>query len=77
MTRATARVTSKGQLTIPKAVREHLGIRRGDELEFVAGRGGVMIRKRVRGSRFGQWVGFLKGKRGQDPDSLVREMRGE
>lgn len=27
-------VTSKGQVTIPKKVREHLGIKPGDRLEF-------------------------------------------
>ena len=29
------RVTAKGQVTIPKAVREDLGIRPGDEVDFV------------------------------------------
>ena len=31
---ATARVTSKGQVTLPKAVRQALGIRTGDDLLF-------------------------------------------
>jgi AbrB family looped-hinge helix DNA binding protein len=30
----TARVTSKGQITVPKQVRERLGIQPGDEIEF-------------------------------------------
>lgn len=30
----SARVTSKGQITIPKIVRERLGIEPGDTLEF-------------------------------------------
>jgi antitoxin PrlF len=30
-----AKVTSKGQMTIPKAVRDRLGIRPGDEVEIV------------------------------------------
>ena len=29
-----ARVTSKGQVTVPKAVREALGIKEGDEILF-------------------------------------------
>lgn len=29
-----ARVTSKGQVTVPKAVRDHLGLRPGDALIF-------------------------------------------
>lgn len=32
---ATAVVTSKGQITIPKAVRERLGVEAGDRVEFV------------------------------------------
>lgn len=31
---AIARMTSKGQITVPKQVRERLGIQAGDELEF-------------------------------------------
>ncbi len=31
---ATARITSKGQITIPKRVRERLGVEPGDALEF-------------------------------------------
>ena len=29
------RVTTKGQVTIPKDIREHLGIKPGSEVEFV------------------------------------------
>ena len=31
---AAAKVTSKGQVTVPKAVREALGIKEGDEVVF-------------------------------------------
>jgi AbrB family looped-hinge helix DNA binding protein len=31
---ATATVTSKGQITIPRAVREGLGVESGDRVEF-------------------------------------------
>jgi len=30
-TRATATLSSKGQLTLPKEVRERLGVQKGDE----------------------------------------------
>lgn len=32
---ATATVTSKGQITLPKSVRERLGVEAGDKVEFV------------------------------------------
>ena len=42
---ASARVTSKGQLTVPKAVRDALGIKEGDEIVFrVEGTRAVLAR---------------------------------
>jgi AbrB family looped-hinge helix DNA binding protein len=35
MKRFAATITSKGQVTIPKAVREHLGLKQGDRISFV------------------------------------------
>ncbi len=39
------RVTEKGQVTIPKNVRRHLGIIPGSEVEFDFVEGGAVIRK--------------------------------
>jgi AbrB family looped-hinge helix DNA binding protein len=45
----TAIVTSKGQITIPKAVRDALGLHTGDRVEFVAqGRDGAVMRPMTR-----------------------------
>lgn len=42
---SAARVTSKGQVTVPKAVREALGIKQGDEIVFrVEGNRAVLAR---------------------------------
>lgn len=42
---AAARVTSKGQVTVPKSVRDALGIEEGDEVVFrVEGNRAVMAR---------------------------------
>ena len=38
---ATATITSKGQITIPKEVRDALGVEPGDRVEFVAQEKGV------------------------------------
>jgi antitoxin PrlF len=40
-------VTSKGQVTIPKAVRDLLGLRAGSKVEFRAGTDGEILLKRV------------------------------
>jgi AbrB family looped-hinge helix DNA binding protein len=42
---ASAKVTSKGQVTVPKVVREALGIKEGDEVVFrVEGNRAVLAR---------------------------------
>jgi len=69
------RVTSKGQVTIPKAVREKLGVKAGDEVDFVEEDGMVRIKRRLDPAVFGKWQGYLKDLEGQDVDEIVREMR--
>lgn len=71
-----AKVTSKGQITVPKAVRDRLGLEPGDELEFIETGGQMVIRRQETGSRFEKYRGYLKHLQGQDPDALVEEMRG-
>ena len=53
-----------------------MGLRPGDELEFVADRRGYTLKKRLRESPFASYRGYLKGLAGHDPDELVSEMRG-
>jgi len=38
-----AKITSKGQITIPKDIRQHLKIDQGDKIEFFVGENGVVI----------------------------------
>ena len=70
------KVTTKGQVTIPKDVRERLGLWPGDEIEFVEDRSGFRVQKRVPVSRFKKYRGYLKGLAGRDPNDLVEQMRG-
>ncbi|MCV0394110.1 MAG: AbrB/MazE/SpoVT family DNA-binding domain-containing protein [Rhizobiaceae bacterium] len=45
------RVTSKGQVTIPKEIRDHLGIEPGSEVEFVVEEGKEATLRLVSGTR--------------------------
>jgi antitoxin PrlF len=45
MNKATARITTKSQLVLPKAVRERLGVAPGDTLVFRFGADGVRVEK--------------------------------
>ncbi len=74
---AGTKITSKGQVTIPKDVRERLGLRSGDEIEFVDDGNGYRVQKRVPASPFKKYRGYLKGLAGRDPDELVESARGE
>jgi antitoxin PrlF len=72
------RLTDRGQVTIPKRVRDGMGLRPGDEVEFVAdGGGGFLVRKVLRTNPFTRYRGHLTRLAGHDPDQLVRELRGD
>ncbi|MDP6548827.1 MAG: AbrB/MazE/SpoVT family DNA-binding domain-containing protein [Dehalococcoidia bacterium] len=71
------KITAKGQVTIPKEVRRRLGLRTGDELDFVEDGAGFKVRKRLRDSPFAAYRGYLKDLAGLDPDRLVQDMRGK
>lgn len=59
MTEAT--ISSKSQITVPKEVREALGVGAGDKIRFVPARNGFRLVS-VR-SDLGSLRGFLKGRR--------------
>jgi antitoxin PrlF len=40
---ASATLTSKGQVTLPKSVRERLGVETGDRLEFIESEQGFLV----------------------------------
>jgi AbrB family looped-hinge helix DNA binding protein len=71
-----ARVTTKGQVTVPKEVRDRLGIRPGDEIEFSEEGRGYLVRKRIAASPFRKYRGYLKHLAGRDPDDVIEQMRG-
>lgn len=76
-------VTIKGQVTIPKAVRDLLGIRPGNEVSFemapdgrvVISKAGVRVGRRQRASRFER----LRGSAGpgMTTNEIMKLMRGD
>ena len=73
----TAKVTSKGQITIPKEVREKLGISPGEEIGFVERRGVFFIKKPLKHSPFEKWMGRLRDLKGSESDKITDELRGK
>ena len=74
-------VTVKGQVTIPKRVREYLGIRPGSGVEFEVGpKGDVVLRKAGRPSNVRPRSRFaaLRGTRrtGMTTDEIMNLLRG-
>jgi len=57
----TSKLTSKAQTTLPRPVRQALGLRAGDEIAYVIARGRVILTKATRGpaddpfAAFGEW----------------------
>jgi antitoxin PrlF len=71
------RVTSKGQVTIPKEIRDELGLKAGSQVEFVRENGRVVLRRRIPEEVFDKWAGRLRGKLlGRTVDETMEILRG-
>ena len=66
-----ATMTSKGQLTIPKPVRDRLGLRAGDRVEFVKAEDGT-YRIVPRSGTFSDLLGIVKSDVELDDTELER-----
>ena len=70
-------VTTKGQVTIPKKLRDKFGIRPGVQIDFVAAEGGIQLRKVVDRSNPGI-LGCLKTElAGRSVTDLLDDLRGK
>lgn len=73
-----ATLSSKGQVTVPKNVRDALGLEAGSELSFELQAGHVIVRKEVSKDILGRWKGHLKDvAAGRSTDEVIAEMRDE
>jgi AbrB family looped-hinge helix DNA binding protein len=72
-----ALVTSKGQVTIPKELREKYGIEPGVQVDFAAAEDGIRLRKVVdRSKRSGVFGCLKKELAGRSVTELLDELRG-
>lgn len=71
------KVTSKGQVTIPKQIRAVLSIKTGDEVSFDVRAGKVVLKKKPASPQnFRRYVGYLSHLKGKRPDDIIDELRG-
>ena len=70
-----AKITSKGQVTIPKSVREALDLHEGDELVFRVERSRAVVAKTPDFLSLAGSVQVPVGKRGTPWDDVLRQTR--
>jgi antitoxin PrlF len=69
-----ARVAERGQVTIPKRLRDRLGMKPGTVLEFSEERGRLIAIKSGVDDAVGRAIGSLG--RGIDTDAVMAQLRG-
>ncbi len=74
-----AKVTSKGQITVPVEIRKSLGVKTGDHLRFEQQEGGIRLVRDADENVFEKWRGI--GVPGMAPGreglrAYMRELRG-
>jgi antitoxin PrlF len=72
---ASARLTSKGQVTIPKSVRDALELHEGDEIVFRVERKRAIVAKTPDFLDMAGSVVVPQGKRGTPWDEVLRQTR--
>jgi AbrB family looped-hinge helix DNA binding protein len=72
-------MTTKGQLTLPKELRDRLGLIQGDVVEFIEEDGKVVVRRAQSSENpFVQWAeaGVRNEATAPDPVDWLRDLRG-
>ncbi|HET9743998.1 MAG TPA: AbrB/MazE/SpoVT family DNA-binding domain-containing protein [Terriglobales bacterium] len=75
-----AKITSKGQITIPQDIRRLLGVRAGDRVVFRSGPEGVRVLAVRQASRFAKYRGIGNPGIGSGKKAIggwLRESRGK
>ena len=71
------RIGARGQVTIPKALRDKFGLEPRDEVTFVQARGELILRKKSAtvDSGIRKWVGRLE-RMPESVDEFIDDVRG-
>ena len=73
-----SKVTTKGQVTLPKKLRDAIGLKAGSEVEFELDDGRIVVRKRAPTEILARWRGRYEGKLlGATVDETMELLRGE
>jgi antitoxin PrlF len=71
---ATSTLTSKGQITVPKEVRDRLGLKKGDRIAFEFDEHGNLLLRQELESPLGRLPGMLKHL-AKDRPVTIEEMK--
>ena len=74
MLRSSTTLTSKGQITLPKDIRDRLALKQGDRFEVAVGLDGSITLKREQSPSLDRGFGMLQRLAGRRPVSIA-EMR--
>jgi AbrB family looped-hinge helix DNA binding protein len=71
------KISERGQITIPKEMRERFSLTPLTEVEFQIVKGELVLRKKSRApkTRIRDWTGFLNGQPA-DIDQFIEDIRG-
>ena len=70
------RISERGQITIPKDLRDRFGLTHNVEVEVVPTERGLLIQKRAAAKHPVERVYGILGGRGGDIDAYIEEIRG-
>ena len=73
---ATATLTSKGQVTLPKEVRDHFQLHTGDKVRFLEDQTGIRFGRQVSDRWPRKWPGYVPLPDGMTADEYMDLIRG-
>ncbi|HWJ51197.1 MAG TPA: AbrB/MazE/SpoVT family DNA-binding domain-containing protein [Solirubrobacteraceae bacterium] len=68
------KISEKGQITVPKPLRDRLGIRPGDELDVIDDGGRLVLSRAMPDDPVAAVYGILDT--GRSTDEIIEELRG-